>query len=104
MPVARRAIVAAVAAMPHAPAVNPDEMDASADRCAASDEPPPAARIDVRAAPGLAQPVTINWITEHLERAVARTAQREHAVIARLNVLIVDDARMIALHEEHSDR
>ena len=93
--------VAAVAAMPHAFALNPDEMDASAGDRAASDERP-AARIEVRAAPGLALPIQINWIADYLERAAALVAQREHAAIARLNVLIVDDARMIALHEAHS--
>ena len=93
--------VAAVAAMPHASAINPDEMDASAGDRAASDEPP-AARIEVRAAPGLVQPVQVNWIAANLERAAALIAARENAAIARLNVLIVDDARMIALHESHS--
>jgi probable rRNA maturation factor len=87
--------------MPHASAVNPDEMDASEGDRASTDEPP-AARIEVRTAPGLAQPVQVNWIAEHLERAAALIAQRESAAIARLNVLIVDDARMIALHESHS--
>ena len=87
--------------MPHASAVNPQEMDAPADDRAASDEPP-AARIEVRAAPGLAQPVRLDWIVENLERATARIAARENAAIARLNVLIVNDSRMIALHEAHS--
>ncbi len=82
-------------AMPHAS--TPSSRDLNRD-----DKPPSAGDIDVRLAPGIHMAVDSTWIKDRLCRAAGELARRESKVIARISVLVVDDARMAQLHERHS--
>jgi probable rRNA maturation factor len=57
--------------------------------------------IDVRLAPGLDRAIDTAWIAGHLRRGAEMLAQQDECEIARVGVVIVDDARMIHLHERH---
>lgn len=65
-------------------------------------ESPLAAEIDVRAASGLVQRPDLAWIASRLRSAAEAAARRERIAIARLDVLVVDDAYMSRLHERHA--
>lgn len=58
--------------------------------------------IDVRATPGLTRRVNVKAIADDLRRAAGVFSSRERITIARISVLIVDDARMIDFHARHS--
>lgn len=82
--------------MPYAPSPSTSPIDND------DDQPPSASDIEVRASPGLTRACDANWIATQLRRAAEFISRHEDKSVARVNVLIVDDARMIHLHERHS--
>lgn len=109
----------AFAASPHLPATsaivfsvlntpsNPSELTAAANvafaaPANASKAGSEALEVDVRQAPDLRGNIDGGWISSHLRRAANLLSQRDGVQVARLSVLIVDDARMQHLHERHS--
>jgi probable rRNA maturation factor len=97
----------AISAMPHA-APSPIRfvsvgIGASAtDTAAVADDPPQAGvQIDVRPMPRLGRKIDIQRIKTNLRHAAAALIKTGETEIARISVLIVNDARMIELHRQH---
>jgi probable rRNA maturation factor len=81
--------------MPHAHCHNSTLLDAS-------DEPPSAVSIDIRIDSGMQRAVDVHWLSQRLQQAAALLAQTGVA-LARVSVLIVNDARMLELHRRHAN-
>ncbi len=72
-----------------------DQPGCSPDRA----DPDPSQRIDVIADTSAADPVVVAWLRERLEEAAAAMA----ADVIHLNVVLIDDDRMKAMHAEFHD-
>jgi probable rRNA maturation factor len=88
--------------MPHAACLPMSIPDVRGTPSASDDEPPPAAEIDIRLADGLGHPIDPRWIAQRLQQAATAITEAESVVVQAISVFVVDDARMIELHDRHA--